>query len=275
MRAKVKAAKQNAQGSGAVVMIMVAIVCLVAPQAMALQVWDRVVFTEIYYYVPGFDAHNEYIELMNAGGTVAFLDGAIITDEGDDGMPEPVYRFPGQHGGCLHPLWPGERIVIARDAIPGELTPDLSGADWEFVHPADDNDNPDVPNLILCGGYDTDIALANVGDGILLATGTDTTAAIDCWTVVDGVNWGEVADPVPIGYGLCVDPEPASGVPQGNCLGRCPGGVDHNWSSADDWFMMIPSPGEPAIPSDPQDCVSPVETSSWGRIKALYRPDQD
>ena len=252
-----------------VVAIALALVTVVETQA--LQPWDGVVFTEIYYYVPGFDAHNEYVEIANTSGTVSFLDGAVISDEGDDGMPEPVFRFPGHPGGMNHPIWPGQRMVLARDAVEGELTPDLSGADWEFVHPSDDNDNPDVPNIIHCGGFDQDLALANGGDGILLATGVDSTASIDCWTIVDGVNWDGVSDPVPIGYGACDDDEPAPGVPQGNCLGRCPNGADHNGSSAEDWFMMIPSPGEVNIPSHPSDCSSPVEATTWGRVKALYR----
>ncbi len=251
-------------------LVLLCVLALVSV-ASGLQVWDRVVLNEIYYYVPGFDAHNEYIELVNGGGTVAFLDGAVITDEGDDGMPEGVFRFPGAHGGHQIPLHPGERLLIAVDAIPGEIEPDLSNADWEFWHPGDDNDNPDVPNLVLVSGTDADMALANAGDGILLATGTDSTAAIDCWTVVDGVNWGDVPDPVPISWTVCSDPEFADGCPQGNCLGRCPVGVDHNSSSAADWFMMFPTPGEVNIPSYPSDCSSPVSRTSWGTIKALYR----
>lgn len=242
-----------------------------AQSAFALQVWDNVVIYEVHYYMPGFDAHNEYIELANVGGTVAFLDGAVMTDEGEDGMPESVFRFPGVHGGHDIPIWPGEIVLIAVDAVEGEIEPDLSTADWEFVHPGDDMNNPDVPDLIHCSGSNCDIALANGGDGFLLATGVDTTAAIDCCTVVDGVNWGDVMDPVPISFTKCSDPEFAEGIPQGNSLGRCPGVADHNSSSADDWFMMMPTPGEPNFPSYPEQCVTSVERASWGAIKALYR----
>ena len=249
------------------------VACLVAlsVSAPALEVWNSVVLNEVYYYVPGFDIHNEYIEIMNAGGTVAHLDGAVITDEGEDGMPEGVFKFPGRKGGYCIPIQPGEILLIAVDAIPGEIEPDLSNADWEFWHPGDDNDNPDVPNIRLVSGSDADMALANAGDGLLIATGIDTTAAIDCSTVVDGVNWGSVGDPVPIAWTKCVDPEFAALVPQGNSLARCPGGVDRNVSSADDWFMMIPTPGEENLPSFPTDCVTPVREASWGVIKALYR----
>ena len=243
-----------------------------APVAWGLEVWNRVVINEVHYYMPGYDAHNEYIELANNAGTVAFLDGAVITDEGEEGMPEAVFRFPGVHGGLDIPIWPGEIVLIAVDAVPGEIWPDLSVADWEFVHPADDNDNPDVPNLIWCGGSNCDIQLANAGDGILIATGIDTTAAIDCATVVDGVNWDAVSDPVPISWLDCYDPASADGVPQGNSLGRCPSGVDHNGSSAADWVVSFPTPGESNLPAYPQDCATSVgHNASWGTVKALYR----
>ena len=39
-------------------------------------------------------------------------DGGTVSDEGDDGMPEPVFRFPGHCGGQAHPIWPGQRMVI-------------------------------------------------------------------------------------------------------------------------------------------------------------------
>ncbi len=252
--------------------LVLAALLSVAPVAWGLEVWNKVMINEVHYYMPGFDAHNEYIELLNAGGTVAFLDGAVITDEGDEGMPESVFRFPGSHGGFEIPIWPGETVLIAVDAVAGEIEPDLSGADWEFRHPGDDNDNPDVPNLIHVGGSNCDIALANSGDGILLATGIDTTAAIDCSTIVDGVNWGDVLDPVPISWIDCLDPEFAEGVPQGNCLARCPGGFDHNRSSAEDWFMMVPTPDAPNMPSYPGDCATGIASrATWGVIKALYR----
>jgi len=254
-------------------MIVGSLVLLCAGAASGLQVWNRVVLNEIYYYVPGYDMHNEYIEIMNAGSTVAFLDGAIITDEGDDGMPEGVYRFPGAYGGHEIPLHPGRILLIAVDAVPGEIEPDLSHADWEFWHPADDNDNPDVPNIRLVSGSNVDMALANVGDGLILATGVDTVASIDCRTVVDGANWANVADPVPIGFLTCDDLAFAEGSPQGNSLGRCPGGFDHNTTSAADWFMSLPTPGEENIPSYPSDCMATVEENSlsWGVIKGLYR----
>jgi len=243
--------------------------------AVALEITDRVVFHEIYYYVPGFDRHNEYIELINAGTEVAYLDGAVITDEGDNWMPEGAFRFPGIHGGTLFSIEPGEIVLIAVDAVEGELEPDLRWADWEFWHDADDNDNPDVPNLEEITGSNVDMALANEGDGIVLGTGVDIWPAISCGTVVDGVNWDEVPDPVPVGPGVCVDTAYAPACPQGNCLGRCPGGFDSNRSSAEDWFVMIPSPGEENISMHPDHCTTRVpdepRPSSWGVLKALYR----
>jgi len=243
--------------------------------AQGLETTDRVVFHEVYYYVPGFDRHNEYIEIINAGTEVAHLDGAIITDEGEYGMPEGVFRFPGTPGGTLFPVEPGEIVLIAVDAVEGELEPDLRWADWEFWHSADDNDNPDVPNIEEVTGSNVDMALANEGDGLVLGTGTDVWPAINCATIVDGVNWDGVADPVPIGPSVCVDSAYAPACPQGNCLGRCPGGFDSDRSSASDWFVMIPSPGEENISMHPDHCTSRVPDgtgpSSWGVVKALYR----
>jgi hypothetical protein len=251
------------------------VVCLtlvwVGPTA-ALEPWNGLVINEVYYYPPGADMHNEFIELMNTDGTPVSLDGAVITDEGDDGMPEGVYRFPGRRGGHTIMMGPHETLLIAVDAVWGGIEPDLSTADWEFWHPGDDNDNPDVPNIVLCSGSDADPAFANSGDGVLIATGEDSTASIDCRTVVDGVNWGNVPDPVPISWLDCLDPAFAEPCPQGNTIGRCPQGVDHNVSSDSDWVMSFPTPGAPNIPSYPSECATPVERLSWGRLKALYRP---
>ena len=248
------------------------LVLVAAATACGLEVWNSLVINEVYYYPPGEDMHNEYLELLNAGGTPVSLDGAVITDEGDSGMPEGVFRFPGRPGDHSILLGAGEVLLIAVDAVWGGIEPDLTTADWEFWHPGDDHDNPDVPNIVLVSGANADPALANSGDGVLIATGEDSTAAIDCRTVVDGVNWGGVADPVPISWLDCFDPAFADPCPQGNTIGRCPEGVDHDVSSAHDWVMSFPTPGEPNIPSYPSDCATPVEHLSWGRLKALYRP---
>jgi hypothetical protein len=258
----------------AVMRALAVVLCIgLAPAAASgLQVWNRVVINEVFYYPMGEDALNEYIELLNAGGSAVFLDGAVITDEGTDGMPEGVFKFPGRYGEYNLRVEPGEHVLIAVDAVWGGIEPDLSNADWEFWHPADNNDNPSVPNIVLCSGGNVDIALANAGDGILIATGEDTTAAIDCWTVVDGVNWGAVPDLVPISWTDCVDPDPDAGCPQGNCICRCPWGLDHNASSEDDWFMGIPTPDEENIPQFPNTCAAVVRDGwSWGLIKAMYR----
>jgi hypothetical protein len=38
--------------------------------------------------------------------------------------------------------------------------------------------------------------------------------------------------------------------------------------------MMIPTPGEPNLPSYPADCATGVAAEgSWGAIKTLYRRD--
>ena len=250
------------------------LVLAAAGPVFGLEAWNGLVINEVYYYPPGEDMHNEYIELLNAGGTPVSLDGAVITDEGHDGMPEGVFRFPGARGGHTILLGANETLLIAVDAIWGGIEPDLSTADWEFLHPGDDHDNPDVPNIVLTSGADADPAFANSGDGVLIATGEDSIASIDCRTVVDGVNWGDAPDPVPISWIDCADPDFAELCPQGNSIGRCPGGVDHNVSSAQDWVMSFPTPGEPNIPSYASECATcvPSDGTTWGSIKALYRP---
>ncbi|MGH7540462.1 MAG: hypothetical protein ACRELC_05645, partial [Gemmatimonadota bacterium] len=111
-----------------------------------------------------------YMELYNNSDQTLFLDGRIVAQGLRLAMdytpypcavmrsvvhdPEGVWghffqRFPGS--GNQFPLAPGEAVVVAVDAIDhtqaGPLFLDLTGADLEFVGPADP-DNPDVPNMI-------------------------------------------------------------------------------------------------------------------------------
>jgi hypothetical protein len=246
--------------------------------ARALEVTDQVYIYEVYYNAAGPDASNEYIEIINSGPITAYLDGAVITDEGDDGgYSEGVFRFPGVPGGTSIPFEAGDILLIAVDATLDGVPPELNYADWEFFHPSDNVNNPGVPDLTICGGSgDYDIALANGGDGIIIATGVDTTAAIDCETVVDGVNWSEFVDPVPISSTVCVDPDTDSGSATGEAIGRCPDFIDHNVNSEDDWFPMVITPDDVNVPVAPGDCegtsVRALNPLSWGTIKALYRP---
>jgi hypothetical protein len=245
---------------------------LLAVPCLALEVTDSVVIYEVYYDALGTDDDNEYLEILNYGAATVYLDGAVITDAGSALVPEAVFRFPGQPGGTDIALDPGGILLIAVDAIPDGLPPELDEADWEFFYQGDDNDNPNVPNLVLCAtSFTKDVALAS-NDGVLIATGVDTIAAIDCETVVDGVNWGNPSDPVPLSSTVCEDPDTDSGSDTGDSIGRCPTFVDHNVDSEQDWFPMELTPGGPNIPIIAADCKNPVRAASWGVIKKLYRP---
>ncbi len=146
-------------------LVVVLCVVLLPAAAQGLQVWNRVVINEVFYYPMGEDAWNEYIELQNAGGRWPSSTGRSSRTRGREGMPEGVFKFPGRYGEFNLRVEPGEHVLIAVDAVWGGIEPDLSTADWEFWHPGDDHDNPAVPNIVLCSGADNDIALANAGDG--------------------------------------------------------------------------------------------------------------
>ena len=68
----------------------------VAASARALQPSDPVKISEVHYS-PGTapETSYEFIELYNAGARVVFLDGAVITDEGNSGSNETTFQFPG------------------------------------------------------------------------------------------------------------------------------------------------------------------------------------
>jgi hypothetical protein len=120
------------------------------------------VINEIYYCGPpasGTYYYDQFVELYNASMDTMYLDGLIISRASQaplflDQYAEAIYsyQFPGD--GDDHPIFPGQFVVIAEDAMDhvkeggaaGSL--DLSGADWEFFTEMNiDLDNPNVPNL--------------------------------------------------------------------------------------------------------------------------------
>jgi len=120
------------------------------------------VINEIYYCGPpgsGTYYYDQYVELYNASTDTMYLDGLIISRASQaplflEEYAEAIYsyQFPGD--GDDHPIFPGQFVVIAEDAIDhikdggasGSI--DLSHADWEFYTEMNiDFDNPDVPNL--------------------------------------------------------------------------------------------------------------------------------
>lgn len=139
---------------------------------------DGLVFSEFYFQNKptgtGAGANYDfggYVELYNQGESTVYLDGMVIgtfyafdvdfesfpcrettpyqTDS--SGLWARIFEaFPGDGG--EHLLAPGERVVIATDAIDhSEVAPeypDLRDADFEF---AGGPDNPDVPDMVDVG----------------------------------------------------------------------------------------------------------------------------
>lgn len=130
-------------------------------------------FTIRYAAGAGTYSFGGYLELYNNGDATVYLDGVLIADAWDISHELPhlscatgavfandpggawasmIAAFPGS--GQQYPLAPGATAVVATDAIDhSALFPDLldlSGADFEFLGPAD-VDNPTVPNMLDVG----------------------------------------------------------------------------------------------------------------------------
>ena len=117
----------------------------------------------------------QWLELYNNSDTTIFLGGKLVirgmiwtrdfspprdcantaqwrSDPDGIWSPRLVQAFPGSSRS--HPLRPGEAAVVALDAIDHRVfdpgLADLSGADFEFIGPAD-VDNPGAANMIRLG----------------------------------------------------------------------------------------------------------------------------
>jgi hypothetical protein len=152
-------------------------------QLWALSSTDSVKINEIYYAGSmGFTMEDQYVELYNAGSTVTYLDGALIM-RGQDTLATRVFRFPGWHGEQNHPIYPGQYIVIAQDAInfiegdnwqSGDIySVDLSHADYEAYDSWEwpNRDDPDIPNLVEALGIHLDMEFDHYHGQVILATG--------------------------------------------------------------------------------------------------------
>jgi hypothetical protein len=216
---------------------------LIPRTASALTPTDQVKINEVRIdateSVPG-EQIGEYVELYNAGGATAYLDGAILSEEAGAGVTEGVFKFPGVVGGTTIPLAPGAYMLIVPTAT-GHTYAGL--ANFE-ARQSSDTDHVGVPDLIRMNGNGR-MALANAGDDLHLYTGSaPDTFNIPCNTVVDGVAWGTGGDVGPIATTVCTDPAFASvGLSNdGKTIGRCPSGNDTNVSSAASFYVMDPTP---------------------------------
>jgi hypothetical protein len=217
--------------------LLLALASLLAVPAFALNAGDLVKINEVSYD-PSESPEEpfEFIELYNAGATVVYLDGAAISDEGNNGTAEATFVFPGTVGGTTIPLQPGAYMLLVGDAT-GTTLP----ADYEFFGGSltSDTDAAGVPNLTKTVGSGVDMLLGNSGDGVTLSTGVTTGSVIPCSEVVDGVSWegGGTNDTTAMSSTVCTDPAPNAGYTnltgEFKTLQRCPNASDTDNSTTD------------------------------------------
>ncbi len=215
-----------------------------ANPVLALTISDQVKINEVRAdATEANESLGEYIELYNAGGATAYLDGAILSEEGTTGTTEGIFKFPGTVGGTTIPLAPGAFMLI----VPIATGHTYAGLASFEARRAADPDHAGVPDLIHLST--NGLALANSGDDIHLYTGSaPDTFNIPCNTCVDGFTWGTGGDLGPISSTVCTDPAPVatSGLSNDNTtLGRCPDGADGNVSTAANAYVMSPTPLAP------------------------------
>jgi len=196
------------------------------------------------YYDDDYDDDNEFIELYNPYQNTAYLDGLVVTDEESSG-DEGVFQFPGQPGERNYPLLPGQRVIIASDAIDDGRGPELTAANWEFWSEDDDYDNPDVPNVTRVSGLAVDLALFDAGDGVMIATGAVVTAPMAITDVLDGVNFEVALADCVYADTNATDANAHPGCAAGRSLRRKNDGAQDTNDSANDFEVV-----SPILPSD-------------------------
>ncbi len=167
-----------------------------APDTITLYVklaaLGEILISEIYYNgsppspVP-FYFHDQFTEIYNNSTDIIYLDSMILADVDfgyiDDDYIHSIhaYMFPGS--GQDHPLYPGECVIVAQDAIDHTVANDsslnLNDADFEYyVHDQGDVNNPDVPNMRqLHHKYGIDFLYSVMNDAIVLLKVADPFAA--------------------------------------------------------------------------------------------------
>lgn len=225
--------------------------------ARALQSTDAVKISEICYdpsEVP--ETMFEFVELYNAGADTVYLDGAVISDQGNNNSNETTFQFPGTPlVGQTIPLAPGAFLLLVGSATGSTY----AGIDFEFYGGASDTDDPAVPNLVKTSGLGNDLGLANSGDGVTLSIGLASGNIIPCNEIVDGASWedgGGIDEVTATSRNQCTDPAVHPGHGDGNrSLQRRSNGNDTD-RSADDFAVAVRTPGAgaPCVLSAP--CVA-------------------
>ena len=231
---------------------------LLGGPALALQPMDPVRIDEVNYDPPESPEEPfEFVELYNAGCDPVYLDGAVISDEGNSGVAEASFKFPGTPGGTQIPLAAHGYLLLVGDAT-GSSYP---GIGWEFYAGGADSDNPAVPNLVKTAGSASDLQLGNTGDGLTLSVGITTGLVIPCSEIVDGVSWenGGAPDITALSRTMCSDPQPHPGITNTmESMQRCPGATDSDQGSALDFGIGLRTPGVANVVTTPPPNCSPL-----------------
>jgi hypothetical protein len=223
----------------------------------ALQVGDLVKISEVCYDPSELpETTFEFVELFNAGSQTVFLDGAVLSDQGNNNSNETTFQFPGTPlTGTTIPLGPGEFVFIVGSATGSSY----AGIDWEFFGAGADTDDPAVPNLVKTSGLGNDLGLANTGDGLTLSVGISSGNVIPCNEIVDGASWedgGGIDEVTSTSRLQCTDPAAHPGVGDGpRSLQRRQNGNDTD-RSADDFGVAVRTPGGPAACVLTAPCVA-------------------
>lgn len=175
----------------------------------------QLLISEIYYNgsppqppleIPQY-FHDQFTEIYNNSDEIIYLDSLIVADL-DFGHADEEYiyavhanMFPGT--GKDYPLYPGEFVVLAQDAIDHTVavpnSVDLSGADFEYFVGGGDVDNPDVENMVrIHHKYGIDVLYSVFNDAVVLLKVKDPYAygysqfdliLLPKSAVIDGVDY--------------------------------------------------------------------------------------
>ena len=146
---------------------------------------SQLVISELYYNgsppqppynIPQY-FHDQFTEIYNNSDEIIYLDSIIVADL-DYGHADEDYiyavhanMFPGT--GKDYPLYPGEFVVLAQDAIDHTIvvpnSVNLSGADFEYFVGGGDVDQPNVENMIkIHHKYGIDVLYSVFNDAVVL-----------------------------------------------------------------------------------------------------------
>jgi uncharacterized protein len=204
------------------------------PAAAQTDPTPSLLITEVFYYAPGPDEDEEWIELAYFGQETLDLSRYKLGDEARAGGDEGMMRFPD---GAV--IQPGQVIVVAQTAVGFRhrfgFNPDYEMRDTD----------PAVPVMVHYALWANGrILLANRGDEVLLLDDRDQ--------IIDAINYGDTTT----FFSPAIAP-----VFQGQSIERVPATCDTN--SAADWQpQREPTPGRITLEGEcappPPDDLLPI-----------------